>query len=99
MRTYTHTRTHTNTYYQNTPDSGLGELTKRENPANISSPLKSTHNDDRIGLPMEISHSDSHALTYTSMYTNAFVNTDTNIQKENTHTERGKWSVFASWPF
>ena len=50
-----HTRIHRHTQVENTPDSGLRELTKRENPADISSPLESTHNDDRIGLPMEMS--------------------------------------------
>lgn len=50
-----HTNTHINTQVENTPDSGLRELTKRENPADISSPLKSASNDDRIGLPMEMS--------------------------------------------
>lgn len=38
-----------------TPDSGLRELIKRKNPDDISSPLESTRNDNRIGLPMEMS--------------------------------------------
>ncbi len=50
-----HAPIHKHTQVENTPDSGLRELTKRENPADISSPLKSTRNDDRIGLPMEMS--------------------------------------------
>ena len=50
-----HAHKHMRTQVENTPDSGLRELTKRENPADISSPLKSTRNDDRIGLPMEMS--------------------------------------------
>lgn len=81
--------THTHTQDENTPDCGLRELTKRENPADISSPLKSTHNDDRIGLPMEISQNDAntniytHTHTHTQMhkYKEAYINTDTNIQK------------------
>lgn len=68
---YAHTPMHTQD--ENTPDSGLRELTKRENPADISSPLKSTHNDDRIGLPMEIScngaHKHTHAHTFTHAHT------------------------------
>lgn len=48
------------------PVSGLRELTKRENPGDISSPLQSTHNDARIDLPMEMSsrwHTHTHKST------------------------------------
>lgn len=91
---------HIHTQVENTPDSGLRELTKRENPADISSPLKSTRNDDRIGLPMEMSPQ-WRAHTQTHTYKDACINTDTNIQKQKTHTptHTTKWSVFARWAY
>lgn len=53
--TCNHIDCHGHTQVRITPDSGLRELIKRKNPDDISSPLESTRNDNRIGPPMEMS--------------------------------------------